>query len=380
MKSSDTKSSLVILVDSQADISIIKISALKDSIKLDKEDIISMKGITNEKTVSLGSCKINININTLSIEHKFHVVADDFHMPAHGIMGKDFLRRHKCLLDYSEMTFTVRPNNVSKVTVELQSEVIRGISALPARSESFRLFRLNSKEYPCVVPAQQIDKEVFIPTTIASQRETYLRVLNVSYDMKLIDTSNPKLTTECIDDYNIIAKRKQYSKCKNEVRMAQLQNILRKNTPEHAHENFLPICNEFADIFHVSGDKPSVNNFYEQQLHVTDSTPVYTRNYRLPHSQKMEINRQVSELLENDLIEPSVSNFNSPLILVPKKSTDGKPKYRMCVDYRKLNRKLVPDRFPLPRMEDIFDNLGKAKFFSSKPRYHYTFDCILTVE
>lgn len=79
---------------------------------------------------------------------------------------------------------------------------------------------------------------------------------------------------------------------------------------------------------------------------------------------RSEIASQVNKLLNENLIEFSKSNFNSPLILVPKKSTDGTPKYRMCVDYRKLNRKLIPDRFPLPRIGDIFDNLGRSKFFS----------------
>lgn len=121
---------------------------------------------------------------------------------------------------------------------------------------------------------------------------------------------------------------------------------------------------EFADIFHLECDKPSVNNFYTQKLRVNDNTPVYVKNYRLPHSQKMEINSQVSKLLKQELIEMSTSNYNSPLIVVPKKSTDGTKKWRMCVDYQLLNRKLVPDKFPLSRIDEILDGLGRAKFFS----------------
>lgn len=61
--------------------------------------------------------------------------------------------------------------------------------------------------------------------------------------------------------------------------------------------------------------------------------PVYIKNYRLPKTQKDEIDEQVKKLIENDLIEPSVSAFNSPLILVPKKSTNSEKKWRMYVDY-----------------------------------------------
>lgn len=108
----------------------------------------------------------------------------------------------------------------------------------------------------------------------------------------------------------------------------------------------------------------TTNNFYEQKLNISDKRSVYVKNYRLPMTQKSEIENQVNKLLDNDLIEPSVSSFNSPVILVPKKSTDGTKKYRMCIDYRMVNKKLIPDKFPLPRIDEILDQLGRAKFFS----------------
>lgn len=111
-------------------------------------------------------------------------------------------------------------------------------------------------------------------------------------------------------------------------------------------------------------DKMSVNNFYEQKLRLRDNEPVYIKNYRLPHTQKQEINRQVQNLFENKLIEHSTSNFNSPLILVPKKSPTNEKRWRMCVDYRALNKKLIADKHPLPRIDDILDSFGRAKYFS----------------
>lgn len=96
----------------------------------------------------------------------------------------------------------------------------------------------------------------------------------------------------------------------------------------------------------------------------SDSKPVYIKNYRLPQNYKEEINRQVDTLIEHDLIEPSQSCYNSPLILVPKKSTTAERKWRMCVDYRMLNKKLIADKFPLPRVDEILDKLGRAKYFS----------------
>ena len=65
---------------------------------------------------------------------------------------------------------------------------------------------------------------------------------------------------------------------------------------------------------------------------------------------------EIKYLLENDFIEPSNSSWSSPCILVPK--PDGS--YRMCTDYRKVNSVTKTDTFPIPRMDDCIDKVGKA--------------------
>lgn len=102
---------LLFLVDTEAHISIVEKSCLKSIFDYDKSDIISMKGITEERQMSLGSANLVLIFEHLSIEHKVHIVADNFPIPSHGIIGKDFMKRHKCLIDYDNMTLTIRPNN-----------------------------------------------------------------------------------------------------------------------------------------------------------------------------------------------------------------------------------------------------------------------------
>ena len=83
--------------------------------------------------------------------------------------------------------------------------------------------------------------------------------------------------------------------------------------------------------------------------------------YRYSPFEAAEIERQVQELLEQGLIEPSTSPYGAPVLLVKK--PDGS--WRFCVDYRALNKNTVRNSYPLPRIDDLLDKLQGAKYFSS---------------
>lgn len=147
-------------------------------------------------------------------------------------------------------------------------------------------------------------------------------------------------------------------------RQGKLNEIITNNSPKYIHKDLTNLCTKYSEIFAMESDTLTQNNFYSQKLRLTDNIPVYTKNYRTPITQKDEINKHVQELIDNELIEPSVSPYNSPVLLVPKKSNDNNKKWRMVIDYRQLNRKLIADKYPLPRIDEILDGLGNAKYFS----------------
>ncbi|GFS47833.1 retrovirus-related Pol polyprotein from transposon 17.6 [Trichonephila clavipes] len=84
-----------------------------------------------------------------------------------------------------------------------------------------------------------------------------------------------------------------------------------------------------------------------------DEEPVCQHPRRLAFTERQEVNKQIEEWLNEGIIRPSFAEYASPIVMVKKK--DGSS--RMCIDYRKLNQKLVKDKFPLPIIEDVLDTL-----------------------
>ena len=114
------------------------------------------------------------------------------------------------------------------------------------------------------------------------------------------------------------------------------------------------------------GEKLSATNTLKHRIITTDDNPIYTKSYRYPQNFKKDVHQQIKDMLADGIIQNSKSPYSAPIWVVPKKlDASGERKVRLVVDYRKLNDKTKDDKFPLPKIEEILDNLGQCTYFTT---------------
>lgn len=134
-------------------------------------------------------------------------------------------------------------------------------------------------------------------------------------------------------------------------------------------EQLMGLLRKHRDIFSTSDTDIGICNRIKHRIDLKTNIPFKQRHRRIPPSMIEEVRNHIEQLLASGVIRPSKSPYTSNVVLVRKKNG----KLRLCVDYRQLNEITVKDSFALPRMEEIFDCLHGASYFSTmdmKSGYH----------
>nr|KYP32885.1 Transposon Ty3-I Gag-Pol polyprotein [Cajanus cajan] len=125
--------------------------------------------------------------------------------------------------------------------------------------------------------------------------------------------------------------------------------------------NSIHVVRDFPEVFldDVLGLPPKRELEFSIDL-MPGAGPVSISPYRMAPIELSELKKQVEELLEKQMIRPSVSAWGALVLLVKKKDSG----VRLCVDYRKLNKLTIKNKYPLPRIDDLMDQLRGAFVFS----------------
>ena len=150
---------------------------------------------------------------------------------------------------------------------------------------------------------------------------------------------------------------------------AYLATITTREVVGGANPDGIPLVSEFEDVFQaLQGIPPNRADPFIIELG-PGTAPMSKSPYRMAPAEMAELKKQLEELLDKGFILPSVSRWGAPVLFVKK--SDGS--FRLCIDYRGLNRVTVKNKYPLPRIDELLDQLRGAKWFSKidlASRYH----------
>ncbi|GKA68758.1 putative reverse transcriptase domain-containing protein [Tanacetum coccineum] len=136
--------------------------------------------------------------------------------------------------------------------------------------------------------------------------------------------------------------------------------VMEKKSDEKRLED-IPVVREFPEVFpeDLPGLPPVRQVEFQIDL-IPRAAPVARAPYRLAPSEMQELSNQLQELSDRGFIRPSTSPWGAPVLFVKKKDRS----FRMCIDYQELNKLTVKNRYPLPRIDDLFDQLQGSSVYS----------------
>ncbi|GKD29769.1 putative reverse transcriptase domain-containing protein, partial [Tanacetum coccineum] len=184
-----------------------------------------------------------------------------------------------------------------------------------------------------------------------------IEVANVGMDW----LSNQKVVIVCHEKIFMIPVEEGKVLCVQGERNVKKTKTLMSTKANEPTLSDIPIVRDFEDVFSddLSGLPPQRQVEFRIDL-IPRATPVAKPPYRLAPSEMQELSEQVQELQDKGFIQPSHPPWGAPVLFVKK--NDGL--FRMCIDYRERNKLTIKNRYSLPRIDDLFDQLQGARYFS----------------
>ena len=133
--------------------------------------------------------------------------------------------------------------------------------------------------------------------------------------------------------------------------------VLEETLMSEQKEEVKDLLAEFKDIM---GPTPGLTSMTTMDIDTGDAQPIFMPFYRLAKGRHDNLHKELKQLFEDDIIEPSTSSWGFPVVVVAKKSGE----WRMCSDYRALNKVTQATPFPMPRTDDLIDRLAGAGYIT----------------
>lgn len=297
----------------------------------------------------------------------FHVF--DFNPKYDILFGIDTLRKLDLNAFWNNKTLQNQYTSIPLQFMKPSQNNLLNIEVKPFSEQIIEIEIPNTKNGQAIIPQIQVEPNLFIQSGITTVRnyKALCSISNLSSRSYTVEEI-PRIISYDPNDMHFSETLPvvDLHSISTEIEKPIEQLIRTDHMNPEQKVKITQLCTKYSSLFHKNSENLTFSNVIKHTIPTTDNNPVYTKTYRYPHIHKEEVQRQIQELLKNKIIRPSHSPWSSPLWIVPKKlDASGKQKWRIVIDYRKLNEKTIGDRYPLPNITDILDKLGKCHHFST---------------
>jgi hypothetical protein len=347
------KGHLTLIIDTGAQMSIIKKNALKD-VNLKTDEKINISGIIpTEQYASEGYAQIKLQLEKYKYEFRFHIVSDNLvTLDVDGILGYVF-KNVDCSINFKESKLLFQKYDdylylTEQVAARIQPNSTETISISTAFSEEIILDlpeEISSNALLCKLKENKIQ---ILLTNSSNQEKKFSFVPKMEkFERKIILPS--------VSEFNI------------EREKTLIENIRHDHLSDEEKEPLLKLILHYNDVFHVGSEPFPMETQFEHEINLLPNTkPIFVKNYSFPEVHRVEVEKQTEKMLKDGIIRPSMSPWNAPIWVVPKKvDASGKQKWRIVTDFCKLNDVTIADCFPIPLIDKILDQLGHSIYFTT---------------
>ena len=186
------------------------------------------------------------------------------------------------------------------------------------------------------------------------------------FQISLLNTTASPMSlaaTECLGSLAKIDRTADQAQHSEELEKRNLEQLIQfgENLSSHQGRQISNLISQFPKIFASNPKKPARLKHMQRCIITEDTHPVIRKPYLIPYAWHQETDKQISEMLQNNIIRPSSSLWNAPVILVKKK--DGS--IRFVCDFRGLSEVTKKETYPLPHIRDVLDKMHGTKYWST---------------
>ena len=346
------------------DMGTVEILGLQHKITDCEDNLVNASG---DKMDIAGVVQIQVKIQGAKpVKHEFKVLNAKTY--SNVLLGRDFMKL------FGTVTFDFVGNSVRLGRIWLRGVRVKNKekvriskkTVVPARSE--QVVSVRCRDYCSLLEMDFQPKKLIGVDGVVVSKARVIPNMNGNFCVTVLNSTEHDIVLDnrrvvgCVTEADEVVAQIDRNNETVEEKLEQADNIvLGEDLSESQRKQIMELVADYKDIFAENPKNPKRTVLMKHKIITENALPVRKKSRRVPVAWEDEVNSQVKQMLKHNIIRPSCSPWNSPLLLVKKKDNS----MRFVCDFRGLNDVTKKDNYPLPHIRDVVDKMEGSTFWTT---------------